>query len=191
MTPDKKLNDKQKQFCEEYLIDLNATKAAIRAGYSKKTAQQIGSENLLKLVIQNYITELKEKRNKRVQVSQDEVLNHLNILRKSRIDEYVILKTIPIDPEDDDLEGLTDGEIEDLMGSSKVIKYKQVMEFKDFDDLTDKQLMCIESVKMGRNGMELKLHGKDWTIEKINRHIGFYEKDNNQQKNSYTVTIGK
>ena len=46
-----KLTDKQERFVQEYLIDLNATQAAIRAGYSKKTAQVIGSENLAKPLI--------------------------------------------------------------------------------------------------------------------------------------------
>lgn len=49
------MTDKQKRFCDEYLIDCNATQAAIRAGYSQKTAKQIGQENLTKLDIKNYI----------------------------------------------------------------------------------------------------------------------------------------
>lgn len=54
------LNDKQKKFCNEYLIDLNATQAAIRAGYSEKTARSIANENLTKPDIQKYIQELQE-----------------------------------------------------------------------------------------------------------------------------------
>jgi phage terminase small subunit len=57
-----KLSSKQKAFCEEYLIDLNAVQAAIRAGYSKKTARQIGSENLSKPDIAKYIVELQTER---------------------------------------------------------------------------------------------------------------------------------
>ena len=56
------MNDKQRTFCEEYLIDLNATQAAIRAGYSEKTAYSIGSENLTKPEIADYIAELQGKR---------------------------------------------------------------------------------------------------------------------------------
>ena len=56
------MTEKQKLFCEEYLIDLNATQAALRAGYSKKTAYSIGNENLKKPEIQEYIQKLlKEK----------------------------------------------------------------------------------------------------------------------------------
>ena len=48
------MTEKQKLFCEEYLIDLNATQAALRAGYSEKTAYSIGNENLKKPEIQEY-----------------------------------------------------------------------------------------------------------------------------------------
>ena len=52
---DIKLTDKQQRFCEEYLVDLNATQAAVRAGYSEKTAGAIGFENLRKPEIQAYL----------------------------------------------------------------------------------------------------------------------------------------
>lgn len=68
------LNEKQKMFCNEYIVDFNGTQAAIRAGYSKKTANRIASENLSKLDIQEYIKELIDNRNKRTQITQDEVV---------------------------------------------------------------------------------------------------------------------
>ena len=71
------LNEKQKQFCEEYIIDLNGTQAAIRAGYSEKTANRIASELLTKLDIQEYICELKKKRSERVKYSQDELMRDI------------------------------------------------------------------------------------------------------------------
>jgi phage terminase small subunit len=63
--PNKKLTHKQEKFCVEYLVDLNATQAAIRAGYSVKTAKQMGSENLTKPDLQKRLTELGEKVNAR------------------------------------------------------------------------------------------------------------------------------
>ena len=74
------LNPKQKQFCEEYLIDLNATQAAIRAGYSEKTANRIGSQNLTKVDIQSYITELMQIRADRTEITQDRVLKELAMI---------------------------------------------------------------------------------------------------------------
>ncbi|MFR2182040.1 MAG: terminase small subunit, partial [Hominilimicola sp.] len=68
------MTEKQKLFCEEYLIDLNATQAALRAGYSEKTAYSIGNENLKKPEIQEYIQKrLKEKEDALI-AKQDEVL---------------------------------------------------------------------------------------------------------------------
>ena len=69
-----KLTDKQEMFCKEYIIDLNATQAAIRAGYSEKTAQRMGSENLSKPLIQERIAELMKERTERVQIDADWVL---------------------------------------------------------------------------------------------------------------------
>lgn len=56
-----KLTDKQKRFCEEYIIDCNATQAAIRAGYSELSARQMGTENLSKPSIREYINELQTR----------------------------------------------------------------------------------------------------------------------------------
>lgn len=74
---DKKLTPKQKRFCEEFLVDLNATQAAKRAGYSKKTAYSIGEENLKKPKIRNYMRELLTLRCIRTQVTSDKVIEEL------------------------------------------------------------------------------------------------------------------
>ena len=74
------LTAKQEQFCQEYLIDLNATQAAIRAGYSVKTAKDIACQNLAKLNISERIAELKLTRQDRVEISQDWVLNNLKLI---------------------------------------------------------------------------------------------------------------
>ena len=68
------LTPKQQRFVDEYLIDLNATQAAIRAGYSEKTAYSVGSENLRKPEVQEAIQEAQEKRVGRTEVTQDYVL---------------------------------------------------------------------------------------------------------------------
>lgn len=73
----KKLTPKQELFCKEYIIDLNATRAAIASGYSEKTANRIGPENLSKLVIQEYIQELTKEREKRTEITGDMVIKEL------------------------------------------------------------------------------------------------------------------
>jgi phage terminase small subunit len=71
------LNDKQDRFCQEYLVDLNATRAAIRAGYSPRSAAEIGHEYLRKPQIADRISKLMAQRQERTQVTQDEVVREL------------------------------------------------------------------------------------------------------------------
>ncbi|MHA5056412.1 terminase small subunit [Acinetobacter schindleri] len=71
------LTPKQQRFVEEYLIDLNATQAAIRAGYSEKTANEIGAENLAKPSIAKAIQDALKERSERVQIDADYVLKRL------------------------------------------------------------------------------------------------------------------
>ena len=71
------LTPKQQRFVEEYLIDLNATQAAIRAGYSEKTAKSIGQENLTKPDIQKAIEEAQNKRQEQTQIDAAYVLRRL------------------------------------------------------------------------------------------------------------------
>ena len=71
------LTDKQEMFCREYIVDLNATQAAVRAGYSEATAASIGYENLTKPEIASRVRELMAVRADRVQVDADWVLGRL------------------------------------------------------------------------------------------------------------------
>ena len=71
------LTPKQQRFVEEYLIDLNATQSAIRAGYSEKTAQEIGSENLSKPMVAKAIAEAQEKLSNKAQVTVEMVVQGL------------------------------------------------------------------------------------------------------------------
>lgn len=72
-----KLTDKQKEFVRQYLVDLNATQAAIRAGYSMKTAYRQGADLLQKTSIREAIEKAQAKRARRVEVTQDYVLSNL------------------------------------------------------------------------------------------------------------------
>lgn len=71
------MTKKQKRFCEEYLIDLNATQAAIRAGYSPDTAKAIGCENLTKPDIRAHIDRAMAERSRRTGVNADRVIQEL------------------------------------------------------------------------------------------------------------------
>ena len=72
-----KLTPKQQRFVDEYLIDLNATQAAIRAGYSPKTAEQQGFQLLKKTSVSEAIEQAQQERQKRTLITQDDVIRGL------------------------------------------------------------------------------------------------------------------
>ena len=86
-----KLTPKQKRFADEYLIDLNATQAAIRAGYSPKTAYSIGNENLNKPELKVYIDEQLEKLHSAKTADTQEVLEYLTSVMRGEHTEQVLM----------------------------------------------------------------------------------------------------
>jgi phage terminase small subunit len=75
--PKEKLTPKQELFCQEYIKDFNATRAALAAGYSEKIPSETGYENLRKPQIQDYLKKLLEKRSLRNEITQDRILEEL------------------------------------------------------------------------------------------------------------------
>ena len=87
------MTNKQKRFCDEYLIDCNATQAAIRAGYSPKTAYSIGMENLKKPEIKTYIDEQLKKLHDAKIADADEVIKYLtSVMRGESTAEVVVIE---------------------------------------------------------------------------------------------------
>jgi len=84
-----KLTDKQRRFVQEYLVDRNATQAAIRAGYSKKTAKQMGTENLAKPAIAEAITKGQKRVSEKLDVTIENVVAELAKLAFANMDDYV------------------------------------------------------------------------------------------------------
>ena len=83
-----KLTPKQKLFCKYYLISLNATDAAIKAGYSKKTANRIGTENLSKPVIREYLESQMKSKEQELDISVDRILRELASIAFLDISEF-------------------------------------------------------------------------------------------------------
>ena len=82
---EKKLTPKQARFVEEYLIDANATQAAIRAGYSKRTAKVIASQNLSKVNVAAAIAQNRAARTVRTQITADDVVQRLQLLASAEL----------------------------------------------------------------------------------------------------------
>lgn len=146
-----KLTDKQELFCLEYLKDLNATQAAIRAGYSQKTANEQGSRLLVNVSIQKRISQLKEQRNKRIEVDIDYMTKTLLNWIESDITQTLSLtadeiKKLPL-------------EVRKMVSSYK----RNRIEVND------------EVIK---ETFDLKFVSKEKAAEMLAKHIGYFEKDN-------------
>ena len=141
------LTPKQKRFCEEYLIDLNATQAATRAGYSKITARLTGHRMITNDNIQTEIQKLMKAREKRTEITQDRVLEELFYLGFSNIKDYVDASTA-----------------------------KGFVTFKDIEKIPDEKARAIEAIKANykEGRIEFKLHSKTKTLEMIGRHLGMF-----------------
>lgn len=86
------LTDKQKRFCDEYLCDMNATQAAIRAGYSKRTAYRTGCDNLKKPQIRAYIDKRMAEKGAELIATQNEVLQYLtSVMRGESVAVEVVV----------------------------------------------------------------------------------------------------
>ena len=84
------MTEKQKRFCDEYLIDLNATQAAIRAGYSKKTARSIGNELLTKPDIQAYMQKQLDQIHEQKTADAQEVIEYLTSVMRGEHTEQAL-----------------------------------------------------------------------------------------------------
>lgn len=161
-----KLTKKQKKFCDEYLIDLNATQAAIRAGYSEKTARFIGAENLTKPNIQEYIQQRMNAREKRTEITQDMVLRELAKIAFSNGSDFAKVVTKPRKKMvwNDEIQEYEEKEIEE-----------QFVELIDTDKLPDDKKAAIASIKETKHGIVVESCDKVKALELIGRHLGMFK----------------
>lgn len=154
-----KLTPKQQLFVQEYLIDLNATQAAIRAGYSVQTAQEQGSRMLSNVMVQNAIAKAMAERSKRTQITADMVVKELSKIAFADIKDFLSFRTaqtvIGHDEEGD-----------------PVIDYSQIIDLKDSDDVDGRM---IQEVSINSKGVfTFKLHDKMAALDKLGKHLGLY-----------------
>lgn len=143
----KKLTKKQQLFVDEYLIDLNATQAAIRAGYSVNTANEQGAQNLAKLSIQEAIAKAMAERSKRTGINQDRVVLELAKIAFVKMTDVVDPDTGEILPNASD----------DDLACIESVKFKQ----------SDNQYG-------GSIEREVKLSPKMKALELLGKHLGMW-----------------
>lgn len=152
------MTDKQKIFADEYLTDLNATRA-YKVAYPKvkndNTAAANASRMLRNAKVQKYITERQEERQERTEVTQDMIVRELAAIAFANTTDFVrVVK-------------------KDIKHEGKTISIAQV-EVILTEKLTEKQKKAIASVKEGRNGIEVKAHDKVKALELLGRHLGMW-----------------
>ena len=155
------LSDRQRFFCNEYLIDLNATQAAIRAGYSERTASEQATRLLGKVIIQNYISERQLAMQKRTEVTADKVIAELAKIGFANIKDFV-------------------------NGGNSVLELKHLESEKTA--AVSKVKTTINELT-GNITTELTFHDKVSALEKLGRHLGVFEKDNGQRKNEALAPV--
>jgi len=146
---DRKLTAKEERFCREYIIDLNATQAAIRAGYSKKSSYSMGQRLLKNVEVKYLIDQLLSKREKRLDIKADNVLREIARLAFSDIKDVVSW----------DKEG-------------------QVT-LSPSDDLSPDVSACIseitQTVVNGKSTLKVKMHSKPAALDKLCKHLAIYK----------------
>jgi phage terminase small subunit len=142
-----KLTPKQELFCNEYLIDLNATQAAIRAKYSPKTAMEQASRLLSNVKVQEYIQQRMKDREKRTEITQDRVLKELAHIAFDDIKNYLSFYTD------------TDGNVRTIVKDSTTIDTR-----------------AIQEVSQGKDGQfKFKMYCKDNALLQVGKHLGMFK----------------
>jgi phage terminase small subunit len=135
------LSKKQARFCEEFVVDLNATQASIRAGYSKTSAYSIGNENLKKPEVQAKIAELQKKVSESVELSASKILFELSRIAFSDIANYVTFGRGRVSIKDS--KGLTKEQTACIQEISKTTsKGGNTIKFALYDKLRALEMLC-------------------------------------------------
>lgn len=148
-----KLTDKQELFAREYLKDLNATQAAIRAGYSAKTAQEQASRLLSNVMVQSRISELKAERNEEVGIDAAYVLKRL-----VEIDQMDVLDIL-----------LPNGELKPIKDWPKT--WRTTLSGMDVTEMAGDDPGFLKKIKWPDKVKNLELLGKHVTVQAFKENV--------------------
>lgn len=157
MAHKRKLTPKRQRFVNEYLKDLNGAKAAIRAGYSERTARSIACELLQLPEVKTAVNKAIAKRNKRLEINQDKIVRELAKVGLADIKDYLSYRTekTQVDVDDD---------------GKPVIGYEPIIELIPSDDVDG---AVIQEVSLSQKGVfTFKLQDKLKALELLARHLG-------------------
>lgn len=153
------LTAKQRRFVDEYLIDLNATQAAIRAGYSAKTANEQGARLLANVSVQALLTERIKDRERRTEITQDKVIAEL-----AKIGFADIRKAVKWGS---DLQV-----VDQETGETAIANGVSLVDSEKIDSDT---AAAISEISQTAQGVKVKLHDKRAALVDIGRHLGMFK----------------
>jgi len=154
------LTPKQARFVGEFLLDFNATQAAVRAGYSAKTARAIGAENLTKPHISEEIARRTKETGKRLEATRERVLEELTRLALSDIRDVATWKT----------EAGADG-VE-----------RSTIRLVDSDEISDAAAAAISEVRQTREGVVVRMREKLPALLGLAKHLGLDQPDEEDEQ---------
>lgn len=161
------LTDKQKRFCDEYLIDLNATQAAIRAGYTEKYANTNASKLLQNTTISQYIGERQKELSRKTEITQERVIRELALIAFSNNADYahVVEKKMQVE---------AGGALVDVLDKDGNPVMYRTVEPVLTEELTEEQKRALAVIKKGRDGLEVKSCDKVKALELLGKHLGIF-----------------
>lgn len=165
------MTDKQKLFCDEYLIDLNATRAykeVYKSCKKDETVNASASRLLRNVKVQAYITERMKAREQRTQITQDMVMKELASIAFSKASDYAKLKKMK--------------RMQPICEGGEIIDYQEIeyigIEFTPTDELTDEQKRALSGIKEGKFGIQVDSCDKVKALELIGKHLGMFKETN-------------
>jgi len=153
----KELTDKQERFCQEYIVDLNATQAYIRAGYTADSANANGNRLIVNDSIAKRIAELKAERSKRVQFTADDLFNELVKVGTSNIADFVTVQ-----PDGSSRIDLSKCSREQMAALSEVSTEQSYADTGSDDDPSIQTVLKIK----------IKQHSKNQALIELGKHLG-------------------
>ncbi|RJW74571.1 terminase small subunit [Coprococcus sp. AF38-1] len=164
------MTEKQKRFADEWLVDLNGTrayKAAYPSVKKDETAKAAASRLLTNVNVKVYIQERQKEREKRTEITQDSVLHELALIAFAKASDYarVVEKDAMVE---------VDGNMVPVLDEDgNQVKYRTVEPILT-DELTEDQKKAIAVIKKGRDGFEIKPYSKIQALELLGKHLGMF-----------------
>lgn len=220
-TLDRALTEKEREFVDQYLVDLNATQAAIRAKYSARTARQQASRLLSNVYIQQAIAEARKRQQERTQIEADRVVTEAWNIATADARELVEVKVgccrhcygeghkwqrTVAEMNYEVEQWVSAGHALDEFDHQGGIGYTPLkgphpncpecfgdgqgrVVLKDSRTFSAAAVALYAGAKHGKHGIEVQVHDKAAAMEKLFKHMGLYEKDNDQKADPFKAML--